>query len=103
MVSGAEFCLEGSATLVAVRVSFKVSGTKGLELAIGNARDENSSLGNVPKSLRTFRIDIRESGSNTHAMSKPEAVRRIKSHSAANGNVCQYYFYDLNRVLVEGR
>ena len=35
-------------------------------------------------------------------MAKPEAVRRIKSYSAANGYVYQYYFYELNRVLVDG-
>ena len=33
-------------------------------------------------------------------MTKPEAVRRIKSYSAANGYVYQYYFYELNRVAV---
>ena len=36
-------------------------------------------------------------------MTKPEAVRRIKSYSAANGYVYQYYFYELNRVSVDGR
>ena len=36
-------------------------------------------------------------------MTKPEAVRRIKSYSAANGYVYQYYFYDLNRVSVGGQ
>jgi hypothetical protein len=35
-------------------------------------------------------------------MAKPEAVRRIKSYSAANGYVYQYCFYELNRVLLEG-
>jgi hypothetical protein len=35
-------------------------------------------------------------------MTKPEAVRRIKSYSAANGYVYQYYFYELNRVVVDG-
>jgi hypothetical protein len=35
-------------------------------------------------------------------MAKPEAVRRIKSYSAANGYVYQYYFYELNRISVEG-
>ena len=35
-------------------------------------------------------------------MSKPEAVRRIKSYSAANGYVYQYYFYELNRISVDG-
>ncbi|HEV2103074.1 MAG TPA: hypothetical protein VGR58_09880 [Candidatus Acidoferrum sp.] len=48
-------------------------------------------------------IDIRTDGSNNRAMTKPEAVRRIKSYSAANGYVYQYYFYELNRVSVEGR
>ena len=48
-------------------------------------------------------IDIRRSGSNNRAMSKPEAVRRIKSYSAANGYVYQYYFYELNRISAAGR
>lgn len=47
-------------------------------------------------------IDIRGSGSNNRAMTKPETVRRIKSYSAANGYVYQYYFYELNRVSVDG-
>jgi len=46
-------------------------------------------------------IDIRLGGSNNRAMAKPEAVRRIKSYSAANGYVYQYYFYGLNRVSVD--
>jgi hypothetical protein len=36
-------------------------------------------------------------------MAKPEAVRRIKSYSAANGYVYQYYFHELNRVAVDGK
>src|ERR1700756_4611342 len=47
-------------------------------------------------------IDNRRGGSNNRAMTKPEAVRRIKSYSAANGDVYQYYFYELNRVLMNG-
>ena len=35
-------------------------------------------------------------------MAKPEAGRRIKSYSAANGYVYQYYFYELNRISVDG-
>ena len=35
-------------------------------------------------------------------MTKPEAVRRTKSYSAANGYVYQYCFYKLNRVVVDG-
>jgi len=48
-------------------------------------------------------IDIRRGRSNNRAMAKPEAVRRIKSYSAANGYVYQYCFYELNRVLLDGR
>ena|SRR5690349_19375789 len=36
-------------------------------------------------------------------MAKPEAVRRIKSYSAANGYVYQYCFYEMNRVSVNGK
>lgn len=36
-------------------------------------------------------------------MAKPEAVRRIKSYSAANGYVYQYCFYEVNRVLLDGQ
>jgi hypothetical protein len=35
-------------------------------------------------------------------MAKPEAVRRTKSYSAANGYVYQYHFYELNHVAVDG-
>lgn len=35
-------------------------------------------------------------------MTKPEAVRRIKSYSAANGYVYQYCFHEVNRVLLDG-
>ena len=35
-------------------------------------------------------------------MAKPEAVRRIKTYSSTNGHVYQYYFYEVNRVLVDG-
>jgi len=31
-------------------------------------------------------------------MARPEAVRRIKSYSAANGYVYQYSFYEVNRI-----
>jgi len=55
-----------------------------------------------PMSCRLQRIDIRSGGSNNRAMAKPEAVRRIKSYSAANGYVYQYCFYELNRVLMDG-
>jgi hypothetical protein len=52
--------------------------------------------------LAAIQIDIRVSRSNNRAMTKPEAVRRIKTYSAANGYVYQYYFYELNRVSLDG-
>jgi len=32
-------------------------------------------------------------------MPRPDAVRRVKSYSAANGYVYQYCFYEVNRIL----
>lgn len=32
-------------------------------------------------------------------MARPEAVRRVKSYSAANGYVYQYCFYEVNRIM----
>ena len=55
------------------------------------------------KTVRTAAIDNHRGGSNNRAMTKPEAVRRIKSYSAANGYVYQYCFYELNRVLLDGQ
>ena len=35
-------------------------------------------------------------------MARPDAVRRVKSYSAANGYVYQYYFYEVNRTSHKG-
>lgn len=35
-------------------------------------------------------------------MARPDAVRRIKSYSAANGYVYQYCFFEVNRIAYEG-
>jgi hypothetical protein len=35
-------------------------------------------------------------------MPRPDAVRRVKSYSAANGYVYQYYFYEGNRAQRNG-
>lgn len=37
-------------------------------------------------------------GLNNLAMPRPEAVRRVKSYSAATGYVYQYYFYEVERA-----
>ncbi|HVM75807.1 MAG TPA: hypothetical protein VMT75_09210 [Candidatus Saccharimonadales bacterium] len=34
-------------------------------------------------------------------MARPDAVRRVKSYSAANGFVYQYFFFEVNRVADE--
>jgi hypothetical protein len=35
-------------------------------------------------------------------MARPDAVRRVKSYSAANGYVYQYCFYEVNRIRHAG-
>jgi hypothetical protein len=35
-------------------------------------------------------------------MTRPDAVRRVKSYSASNGYVYQYCFYEVNRITYEG-
>jgi hypothetical protein len=35
-------------------------------------------------------------------MPRPDAVRRIKTYSAANGYVYQYYFFEVNRLQLDG-
>jgi len=44
--------------------------------------------------LRLTEVDTFPSGLNNSRMPRPEAVRRIKSYSAATGYVYQYYFYE---------
>lgn len=36
-------------------------------------------------------------------MARPDALRRVKSYSAANGYVYQYCFYEVNRITINGR
>jgi len=44
------------------------------------------------------RIDFLGRGFNNSPMPRPDAVRRIKTYSAADGYVYQYYFYEGNRA-----
>jgi len=44
-------------------------------------------------------IDFRCVRFNNPRMSRPDAVRRVKSYSAANGFVYQYFFFEVNRVV----
>ena len=43
-------------------------------------------------------VDFPRSASNNPAMARPDAVRRVKSYSAADGYVYQYYFFEGNRA-----
>jgi hypothetical protein len=47
-------------------------------------------------------IDFPLRGSNNPRMARPDAVRRVKSYSAANGYVYQYCFYEVNRIANNG-
>ena len=42
-------------------------------------------------------VDIVARGSNNPTMARPEAVRRVKTYSAATGYVYQYYFYEVQK------
>jgi hypothetical protein len=43
-------------------------------------------------------VDMRTNGLNNLLMSRPDAVRRVKSYSAATGYVYQYYFYEIEKT-----
>ena len=43
-------------------------------------------------------FDMRPVGLNNLPMPRPDAVRRVKSYSAATGYVYQYYFYEVEKV-----
>jgi len=47
-------------------------------------------------------IDFPCRASNNPPMARPDAVRRVKSYSAANGYVYQYCFYEVNRITHNG-
>jgi hypothetical protein len=54
------------------------------------------------KGTRILRIDFPLRPSNNPPMARPDAVRRVKSYSAANGYVYQYCFYEVNRISHQG-
>jgi hypothetical protein len=46
-------------------------------------------------------FDFRWRCFNNPRMARPDAVRRVKTYSAANGYVYQYCFYEVNRLADE--
>src|SRR5437016_14217636 len=47
-------------------------------------------------------VDFSRLASNNPPMPRPGAVRRVKSYSAADGYVYQYYFFEGNRAQRRG-
>jgi hypothetical protein len=47
-------------------------------------------------------VDIAQGGQNNRDMTRPEAVRRVKSYSAPSGYVYQYYFYEVRKLRRDG-
>jgi len=47
---------------------------------------------------RTVSVDTAARARNNPCMARPEAVRRVKSYSAATGFVYQYYFYEVQKT-----
>jgi hypothetical protein len=54
----------------------------------------------IPR-CQTLAIDFPLRRSNNPRMARPDAVRRVKSYSAANGLVYQYFFFEVNRTADE--
>ena len=51
-----------------------------------------------PQPRANCRVDFLGLSSNNSRMPRPDAVRRVKSYSAADGYVYQYYFFEGNRA-----
>ncbi len=47
---------------------------------------------------RADRVDLSAWRQNNPRMARPDAVRRVKTYSAATGYVFQYFFYEVNRT-----
>jgi hypothetical protein len=54
------------------------------------------------KGTRRLCVDFPPCAPNNPPMARPDAVRRVKSYSAANGYVYQYCFYEVNRISHQG-
>jgi hypothetical protein len=48
-------------------------------------------------------IDFLSGAFNNSPMPRPDAVRRVKSYSAANGYVYQYFFFEVNRMRLDDK
>jgi len=62
-----------------------------------NRRAEPCFIVELPLTTNSC-VDFRCRASNNPAMPRPDAVRRVKSYSAADGFVYQYYFFEGNRA-----
>jgi hypothetical protein len=55
-----------------------------------------------PVVWKNSHVDFHPRPSNNPRMPRPDAVRRVKSYSAADGYVYQYYFFEGNRAQRNG-
>jgi hypothetical protein len=60
--------------------------------ARGDTRNHVTRVSSIAL-VDTFLFDL-----NNQTMPRPEAVRRVKSYSAATGYVYQYYFYEVEKA-----
>jgi hypothetical protein len=60
-------------------------------------RDSRSVKFNLTTIRKKLRVDFPFRPLNNPQMARPDAVRRVKSYSAADGYVYQYYFFEGNR------
>jgi len=56
-----------------------------------------------PRIHANSRVDFSSLAANNPPMPRPDAVRRVKSYSAADGYVYQYYFFEGNRAQWQGK
>jgi hypothetical protein len=61
-------------------------------------RANPGDVGLAGSSILVSVVDIPANGLNNLPMPRPEAVRRVKSYSAATGYVYQYYFYEVEKI-----
>ncbi len=62
-------------------------------------RDSCFKVGHGTRALQgACLVDIRKIRPNNPVMARPQAVRRIKSYSAATGYVYQYYFEEVQKA-----
>jgi hypothetical protein len=81
-----------------------LSSTSAIALSASNRliRSHLELLSVFNSIMGALSIDFPCCRSNNPPMARPDAVRRVKTYSAANGYVYQYCFYEVNRLVHDG-